>query len=307
MRFSFWWRRIASNRAIALCYSDYGSLFYLQFSFTLLKHSGFIKRFLVRRDAIFYQIFKRFPSLLFTLLDHPPDQARGYRFESVEVKEPTFRIDGVFLPPEDVSPRVVYFAEFQFQEDEFLYDRFFSESMLYLRRNPLLYDDWYGVVIFPYRSLEPSNTTIHRSLLNGPQVQRFYLDEMGELNQQPIGISLMQLTIAPESQMTDQAKQLMERVEQEDTGILAKNEIIDVITTIAVYKFADLSREEVESMLGITLQETRIYQDLKEEVQAEMLASTVPILLKTGMTVEQIAEQLKVDIAAVRRAIEDNA
>ena len=261
----------------------------------------------MRRDAIFYQIFKRFPSLLFTLLDHPPDQARGYRFESVEVKEPTFRIDGVFLPPEDVSPRVVYFAEFQFQEDEFLYDRFFSESMLYLRRNPLLYDDWYGVVIFPYRSLEPSNTTIHRSLLNGPQVQRFYLDEMGELNQQPIGISLMQLTIAPESQMTDQAKQLMERVEQEDTGILAKNEIIDVITTIAVYKFADLSREEVESMLGITLQETRIYQDLKEEVQAEMLASTVPILLKTGMTVEQIAEQLKVDIAAVRRAIEDNA
>lgn len=261
----------------------------------------------MRRDAIFYQIFKRFPSLLFTLLDHPPDQARGYRFESVEVKEPTFRIDGVFLPPEDVSPRVVYFAEFQFQEDEFLYDRFFSESMLYLRRNPLLYDDWYGVVIFPYRSLEPSNTTIHRSLLNGPQVQRFYLDEMGELNQQPIGISLMQLTIAPESQMTDQAKQLMERVEQEDTGILAKNEIIDVITTIAVYKFADLSREEVESMLGITLQETRIYQDLKAEVQAEMLASTVPILLKTGMTVEQIAEQLKVDIAAVRRAIKDKA
>jgi predicted transposase/invertase (TIGR01784 family) len=192
-----------------------------------------------------------------------------------------------------------------FQSDELLYHRFFSESLLYLRRNPTLYDDWYGVVIFPYRSLEPINTTIHRSLLNGPQVQRFYLDEMGNPSQQPIGISLMQLTIASESQMADQARQLMERVAQEDTGLLAKEEIIEVITTIAVYKFTSLSREEVEAMLGIKLEESRIYQDLKEEVQAEMLAATVPILLKTGMTVEQIAEELKVEVEAVRQAVQE--
>ncbi|NJN38715.1 MAG: Rpn family recombination-promoting nuclease/putative transposase [Acaryochloridaceae cyanobacterium CSU_3_4] len=260
----------------------------------------------MRRDAIFYQIFKRFPSLLFTLLEHPPEQARGYRFESVEVKEPTFRIDGVFLPPEDAASRVVYFSEFQFQSDELLYHRFFSESLLYLRRNPTLYDDWYGVVIFPSRSMEPSNTTIHRSLLNGPQVQRFYLDELGDPNQQPIGVSLMQLTIASEKQMADQAKQLMERVNREDTGLLAKNEIIEVATTIAVYKFTSLSREEVEAMLGIKLEESRIYQDLKEEVQAEMLTATVPILLKTGMTVEQIAQELKVEVEAVRQAVQEN-
>jgi predicted transposase YdaD len=153
--------------------------------------------------------------------------------------------------------------------------------------------------------LEPINTTIHRSLLNGPQVQRFYLDEMGNPSQQPIGISLMQLTIASESQMADQARQLMERVAQEDTGLLAKEEIIEVITTIAVYKFTSLSREEVEAMLGIKLEESRIYQDLKEEVQAEMLAATVPILLKTGMTVEQIAEELKVEVEAVRQAVQE--
>jgi predicted transposase/invertase (TIGR01784 family) len=160
--------------------------------------------------------------------------------------------------------------------------------------------------------MEPDNTTIHRSLLDGPQVQRFYLDELGDPSQQPIGVSLMQLTIAPESQTVEQAKQLMERVEQEDTGILARNEIIDVITTVAVYKFAELSREEVEAMLGITLQETRIYRDAKEEGreegrdqrEAEMLAVTVPVLLKTGMTVEQIAEQLKVEVEAVRQAVQ---
>ncbi len=147
----------------------------------------------MRRDAIFYQLFQRFPSLFFTLLDRPPEQARGYRFESVEVKEPTFRIDGVFLPPESASPRILFFTEVQFQKDESLYHRFFSESLLYLYRNQSRYDDWYGVVIFPSRSLEPENTQIHRSLLNGPQVQRLYLDELGAPNQQPVGISLIQL------------------------------------------------------------------------------------------------------------------
>jgi predicted transposase YdaD len=33
------------------------------------------------------------------------------------------------------------------------------------------------------------------------------------VDEQPIGISLMQLTIAPEGQMVEQAKQLIERVQ----------------------------------------------------------------------------------------------
>jgi predicted transposase YdaD len=61
--------------------------------------------------------------------------------------------------------------------------------MLYLYRNRTLYDDWHGVLLFSSRSLEPSNT-IHQSLLNGNQVDRLYLDELGNPNDQPIGISL---------------------------------------------------------------------------------------------------------------------
>jgi predicted transposase YdaD len=54
----------------------------------------------VKRDSIYYQIFKRHPGLIFELINQSPQQADKYRFESVEVKETTFRIDGVFLPPE---------------------------------------------------------------------------------------------------------------------------------------------------------------------------------------------------------------
>uniref|UniRef100_B8HZH1 Uncharacterized protein n=1 Tax=Cyanothece sp. (strain PCC 7425 / ATCC 29141) TaxID=395961 RepID=B8HZH1_CYAP4 len=35
---------------------------------------------------------------------------------------------------------------------------------------------------------------------------------------------------------------------------------------------------------------------VREEVGAEMLTKTVPLLLRSGMTIEQVAKQLKVDI-----------
>ena len=92
---------------------------------------------------------------------------------------------------------------------------------------------------------------MHRSLLNSSQVRRIYLDELGNPDEQRVGISLMQLTIASESQMVEQAKRLIERVQSEETTILPKDDIIDLVTTIAVYKFANLSREEVEAMLGV--------------------------------------------------------
>ncbi|MFN6564018.1 MAG: Rpn family recombination-promoting nuclease/putative transposase [Nostoc sp. ChiSLP01] len=264
----------------------------------------------MKRDSIYYQIFKRFPGLLFELIDYRPEQVENYRFESVEVKETAFRIDGVFLPPEDVKPRIIFFAEVQFQKDEALYHRFFTESMMYLNRNQSQYDDWYCVVIFPSRSLEPSDTRTHRIFLNSDQVQRIYLDELGSFNQQPIGINLMQLTIASKQAIAQQAKELIQRVQLESTDALPKNEIIDIITTIAVYKFSTLSREEVEAMLGLTLQETRVYQEAKaegrEEREAEILKVTVPLLLKTGMSLEQIAQQLNVDVEAVRLAAQES-
>jgi Protein of unknown function (DUF2887) len=41
--------------------------------------------------------------------------------------------------------------------------------------------------------------------------------------------------------------------------------IIEMISTIMVYRFTNLTRTEVEAMIGITLQQTRVYQDAKAE------------------------------------------
>ncbi len=100
--------------------------------------------------------------------------------------------------------------------------------------------------------------------------------------------------------------QLIERVQLESRDTLLKNEIIDIITTIAVYKFSSLSREEVEAMLGLSLEETRVYQEAKAEGREEVLKAAVPLLLKTGMSIEQIAQQLNVDVETVRIAAQQN-
>jgi predicted transposase/invertase (TIGR01784 family) len=75
----------------------------------------------MRRDTIFYQLFAQSPALLFDLIPNPPANTTGYTFDSVEVKETSFRIDGVFLPPDNTCN--VYFCEVQFQKDNLLYER----------------------------------------------------------------------------------------------------------------------------------------------------------------------------------------
>ncbi len=172
---------------------------------------------------------------------------------------------------------------------------------------------WYAVIIFPSRSLEPSHTALYQALLDSPNVKRIYLDELTpEQAAASVGIRLMQLTILPEPQMASEAREIIARVQQTPPDILSASEIIEIVTTIVVYKFTTLSREEVEAMLGLTgttLEETRVYREAKEEGlqqglqqgQEQILAVTVPLLLQAGLTVEQIAQQTGIDLERVRR------
>jgi predicted transposase YdaD len=50
----------------------------------------------MRTDSIFYQFFQLFPDLLGELLKE--SSTANYRFTSIEIKELSRRIDGVFVP-----------------------------------------------------------------------------------------------------------------------------------------------------------------------------------------------------------------
>ena len=211
----------------------------------------------MRRDSIFYQLFQQFPPLLFQLLPTPPSNVDAYRFDSVAVKEPKFEIDGVFLPND--ADGVVYFCEVQFQKDEQLYERVFAESLLYFYRNRSRFSDFQVVIIYPSRSTEQSNVHPYRAFLSCDQVDRIYLDELGNIRTLPIWVALMVLTTLEESQAPAEARYLLQRNIAEQPFSQA---IIEMVTTIMVYKFELLSQKEVEIMLGITLQETRVYQEI---------------------------------------------
>jgi predicted transposase/invertase (TIGR01784 family) len=210
----------------------------------------------MRRDTIFYQLFRQSPTLLFELLPQPPELATQYIFESIEVKETAFRMDGVFLPPDRSG--LIYFAEVQFQADELLYERMLSEISIYTYRNRNSFADWRAVAIYPSRSVEQSNLNIASEMLNSGRITPIYLDELGTVEELPVGAGMMVLTTLEGDKATQSAIGLIERAG-------GNRAIIDLVSTIIVYKFGNLSREEVDAMLGIELQQTRVYQDAKAE------------------------------------------
>lgn len=214
----------------------------------------------MRRDSIFYQLFRQSPTLLFELLSQPPQNAERYVFESIEVKETAFRIDGVFLPPD--SSGIVYLCEVQFQLDELLYERMLSEISIYTYRNRDRFADWQSVVIYPSRSVEQSRTDMVREMLASGRIRRVYLDELGAVEELPIGLSLMVLTTLEGDEAKAEARRLVGQAQ-------GSRDIISLLSTIIVYKFSNLSRDEVDAMLGIELEQTRVYREAKAEGRAE--------------------------------------
>ena len=256
----------------------------------------------MRRDSIFYRLFAQSPILLFELLEFPPSNARGYRFDSVAVKEPKFEIDGVFLPPETESPGVVYFAEVQFQKDEKLYERTFGEAFLYFYRNRARFSDWQAVMIYPSRSTEQTNSHPYRALLNSDQVHRIYLNELGEFRQLPPGVALMVLTTLNQNQAPSEARYLLAQSQQEGMESEASSFIMNMVITIMSYKFGSLSREEVEAMLDITFQETRVYRELREEVtEGAKTEEAMKLVLRqlTRRLKQELSEEMRSQITAL--------
>jgi predicted transposase/invertase (TIGR01784 family) len=210
----------------------------------------------MRRDTIFYQLFLQSPTLLFDLIPNRPENADEYVFDSIEVKETSFRIDGVFISPDRFG--IIYFCEVQFQLDELLYERMLSEISIYAYRHRDLFFDWQAVVIYPSRSIEQSRLELVREFLSSGRIIPIYLDELGTSTELPIGLGLMVLTTLEGDAAKTEARRLIALAQ-------GSRAIIEIVSTIIVYKFTNLTRDEVDAMLEITLQQTRVYQDAKAE------------------------------------------
>ncbi|BBD63039.1 hypothetical protein NIES2109_58890 (plasmid) [Nostoc sp. HK-01] len=251
----------------------------------------------MRTDTIFYTLFQNLPSVLFELLEQSPDVATHYQFTSVEIKELTRRLDGLFLPFDEFPEDTIYFVEVQFQKDDDLYWRLITEAFVYLNQyRPSR--AWQAVVLWAKRSLDSGVPLAYRTSLAPGQIQILYLDELVDTSSDSIGLGIVQLVVAKEKEAVAKARSLINLVQQATQS--NQRNLLELIERMLVYKFADKTRQELEAMFGLTQwQQTRFYQEVKEETKLE----TIPRMLKAGLSTEQIAEILELDIETVRQEI----
>lgn len=181
---------------------------------------------------------------------------------------------------------MVYFCEVQFQRDARLYERLFAESFLYFYRNREQFTNWAAVVIYPSRRIEQPDCAPYQALLASPQVNRVYLEELGNIRQLPLGLALLVLTTLTNQAAPAEARYILERTQTEVTDPTVSPFIIEMVTTIIAYQFTQLSRQEVEAMLGLNIQETRLYQEAKEDGAREVME----------LSREEIEARLSLDI-----------
>jgi len=219
----------------------------------------------MRTDTIFYQLFLTFNSLLFELLGKPVDDAAYYQFISTEIKEKAFRFDGIFMPDREDKP--IYFVEVQFQNKPDFYWELIAEISLYLNQYKPV-QDWKAVALFAQRRFDVTSLTLYQQeLINSGRILPIYLDEVRSGS---IGVGLIQLILAQDVQAPVLVQQLLQRAKTEIADPLVTRDIIDLLETVLVSKFAQLSRKEIQAMFLLSdIKQTRVYQEAKQEGRQE--------------------------------------
>ena len=156
------------------------------------------------------------------------------------------------------------------------------------------------------------------------RVRRIYLDELGDAAEQYIGIGIVQLVVESKKKTPQVARNLIDKARREWADAVIQQQIIELIETVVLYKFPNLSREEIEAMLALSkLKQTRVYQEAleegrqegrqegleqgREQGKLEAKLEMVSLLLELGFSLEEIAQRLGLDLATVELAAQQQS
>ena len=267
----------------------------------------------MKTDPLFYRLFETSPETFFLLLGMSEEQAAEaaarYEFKAIEFKETSHRADGVFLPKE--SGQLLYFVEVQFYQLPSVFADLLTKVYTYLKQHDPS-QAFCGVVLFANRHLEPDVLTPYQPLLDAGLIQRFYLDEMPELANAPLGLSILQLIRQTEAQAPLTARELVARIKTEIAGVGLQVDLIELIETVIIYKLPRLSREEIQVMLQVhDIRQSRVYQEAMEEGRKEGrekgreegVAFAIAKLVAEKKSAGDIAAMLGLNEDLIRRAM----
>jgi predicted transposase/invertase (TIGR01784 family) len=214
----------------------------------------------MKTDSIFYRLFQEYPAVFFEILGQSGETAQYYTFTSVEVKQTAFRLDGVF---ESNLPELpTYFIEVQFQEDRRFFDRTIAEIILYLAQNDRV-TDWHFVIWTARPNLLPALPHKYQPLSSNITI--VCLNQLWDVPDKPLGMQLIDLILCPVHQAPVKVSQLLVKLHHLTEPNLQQL-MIDLMETVLIYKFDKLSRQEIETMFGLSeLKQTRVYQEAREE------------------------------------------
>ncbi len=223
----------------------------------------------MKTDSVFYRLQQSEPTLVFELAGIVVAETSGYQFRSQEIKQTSFRLDGVIEPPPERpdAPRAYVEVEVQFQPDDDFYIRFFREILLHLGQYPTAHP-WYAVVIYPNQTVERVATSME-PLLELPNLSRVYLDRRPLLDSANPKIWLIGLVIADFDKIAPIADKIKGHHAKQATDSI---DWMDLLETVLVYKLPKFNREEIKKMLNfedVELKQTRFYQDVFAEGLAE--------------------------------------
>lgn len=254
----------------------------------------------MKTDTLFYQLFQEEPWIFFQLIEQGSTNLDAYQFIAPEIKQRSFRLDGLFTTAEQRGDLPLYFVEVQFYRETDFYDRLFPSIFLYFGQYKPVNPDWFIVVIFDKASNDAAIPMRYRELAQN-RLRRIYLDRMPEGEDPSIGLGILKLVVEAEANAGELARNLIERTKQELEDSQSQRQLLELIETIIVYKFPNLNHEEIEAMLNLEeIKQTRVYLDAKEEGKLEQKLAMIPLLQELGLNIEQIAQRLQLPAETVR-------
>jgi len=224
----------------------------------------------MKTDSLFYRLFQEMPELVFELAGWELPAGVHYKLHAEEVKQTSFRLDGLLIPQTAELTAPVVFLEVQFQTDTNLYGRCFSELCLWLYRQQCQ-RPWRLLVVFPNRTIEEPPPVCFEPFLQLPWVQRVYLEDLADQPTVTTGRQLLQLIMAEPAVAVSRAQAIL------TTPIATANTaearaLLEWVETILVYKLPQLKREEIQTMIhlpDIDLKQTRFYLEAFDEGRVE--------------------------------------
>jgi predicted transposase YdaD len=217
----------------------------------------------VNTDRWYYRVFQSAPDLIRALLPGAAGDANAlgldpsapgdslYRFQALEIKELSHRLDGVLWPrqatgcAETGSPEFpVVLLEVQMHPDPGFHHRLAAQTYRFLQQHPRV-EHWALLVITPHNRLN----------LGPSQALQLFLQQVAWINLEVLSrrspldplLNLLTLPIRPESELAASSQQILG----------SRPDLDQVVLPMLMQRLPHLTNEEIMVIAGIPMEELR--------------------------------------------------